>query len=133
MVIIIIISFVTCQEDGEQIKIYGELYFHIVNDFSLKNTNSPACDLDNADKIILTILHSDGTETKYVSSELKLFKMNERFQNVPVIVLTAKETKDDVVKAINLGANDYIVKPFETVELFNKIEKLLNSKIQKMQ
>lgn len=56
--------------------------------------------------------------------------------NVPVIFLTAKASLDDRVKGLNLGAEDYIVKPFEVSELiarinvvlrrFNKQEKLLS-------
>lgn len=44
---------------------------------------------------------------------------------MPVMVLSAKESKDDVLKAVKLGAKDYIVKPFENNELLAKINKYL--------
>ena len=47
------------------------------------------------------------------------------FKNIPVIFLTAKDSLTDKVKGLNLGADDYIVKPFETVELLARIEAVL--------
>ena len=47
------------------------------------------------------------------------------FDNIPVIFLTAKDSITDKVKGLNLGADDYIVKPFETVELLARIEAVL--------
>lgn len=43
-------------------------------------------------------------------------------EKTPVIFLTAKESVLDRVKGLRLGADDYIVKPFETVELIARIE-----------
>ena len=43
----------------------------------------------------------------------------------PVIFLTAKAGLDDRVKGLNLGAEDYIVKPFEIVELIARVQVVL--------
>lgn len=57
-------------------------------------------------------------------------------EKTPVIFLTAKESVLDRVKGLRLGADDYIVKPFETIELIARIEaatrryKKTESKIQ---
>ncbi|MEG0855323.1 MAG: response regulator transcription factor [Terrisporobacter sp.] len=45
--------------------------------------------------------------------------------NTPVIFVTAKESVLDRVKGLRLGADDYIVKPFETIELLARIEVVL--------
>lgn len=45
--------------------------------------------------------------------------------NIPVIFLTAKAALNDRVKGLNLGAEDYIVKPFEIVELLARINVVL--------
>lgn len=45
--------------------------------------------------------------------------------NVPVIFLTAKNSVFDKVNGLKLGAEDYIVKPFETLELLARIETVL--------
>ena len=47
------------------------------------------------------------------------------FKDIPVIFLTAKGNITDKVKGLKLGADDYIVKPFETVELLARVEAVL--------
>ena len=47
------------------------------------------------------------------------------FGDVPVIFLTAKDTTPDKVRGLKLGADDYIAKPFEAVELLARIEAVL--------
>ncbi len=44
---------------------------------------------------------------------------------IPVIFLTAKGTVEDKVKGLKLGADDYLVKPFEIVELLARVESVL--------
>lgn len=46
-------------------------------------------------------------------------------QNIPIIFLTAKDSVTDKVKGLKLGADDYIVKPFESMELLARIEVVL--------
>ncbi|EHQ91148.1 response regulator transcription factor [Desulfosporosinus youngiae] len=46
-------------------------------------------------------------------------------ENTPVIFLTAMGNLSDRVKGLKLGADDYIIKPFETVELLARIEAVL--------
>lgn len=45
--------------------------------------------------------------------------------NIPIIFVTAKESVLDRVKGLRLGADDYIIKPFETIELLARIEAVL--------
>lgn len=47
------------------------------------------------------------------------------FRDKPVIFLTAKNSTADKVKGLKLGADDYIVKPFEAVELLARVEAVL--------
>lgn len=46
-------------------------------------------------------------------------------ENVPVIFLTAKDSTNDKVKGLELGADDYIAKPFESLELLARIKAVL--------
>lgn len=46
--------------------------------------------------------------------------------SVPVLFLTARTAVEDVVKGFQLGANDYIRKPFQIIELIVRIKALLN-------
>lgn len=49
----------------------------------------------------------------------------DQYKNVSVIVVSAKDVKTDVVKALQLGAVDYIVKPINENTLVPKIEKVI--------
>ena len=51
------------------------------------------------------------------SGEEVLAWLRDRGSRTPVIVLTARATTADKVRGLNLGANDYITKPFSFVEL----------------
>ena len=54
-------------------------------------------------------------------------RKHRAFLNLPVIVLTARHAADDVKRAISLGANDYIAKPFEMSRLMKRIERALSA------
>lgn len=51
--------------------------------------------------------------------------MSKRTGNTPVIFITAKQDLEDRVSGLKLGAEDYIVKPFEAMELLARIEVVL--------
>lgn len=53
---------------------------------------------------------------------LHLLNRNESTRNIPFIFLSAKTERTDVRKGMEMGADDYISKPFEEVELLNAIE-----------
>lgn len=52
--------------------------------------------------------------------------MRQRFSNLPIIMLTASESVSSVVKAMKIGANDYLVKPFEVEELLFRLAEVLS-------
>lgn len=47
--------------------------------------------------------------------------------NTPIIVLSSMGQEDVVVEAFDLGANDFMVKPFSPIELSIRVKKLLNT------
>jgi CRP-like cAMP-binding protein/CheY-like chemotaxis protein len=53
---------------------------------------------------------------------LHLLRKNADTQNIPFIFLTAKTERSDFRKGMEMGADDYITKPFEDIELLNAIE-----------
>ena len=55
-------------------------------------------------------------------------RQDERHQSLPVIFLTAKGTKEDIAKGLNAGADDYITKPFEPVELLARVRSMMRIK-----
>ncbi len=53
---------------------------------------------------------------------LHLLKKNPETENIPLIFLTAKTERSDFRKGMEMGADDYITKPFDEIELLNAIE-----------
>ncbi|SQC02126.1 two component transcriptional regulator, HTH-type [Clostridium tetanomorphum] len=59
--------------------------------------------------------------------ELDGFSVIEKikYKDIPVIFLTAKSSIADKVKGLKMGADDYVVKPFESIELLARVEAVL--------
>jgi len=70
------------------------------------------------DLILLDVMmpEMDGYET------IKNLKRDESTKNIPVIFLTAKGDTEDIVAAFELGAVDYIMKPFQPQELLSRVK-----------
>ncbi len=52
-------------------------------------------------------------------------RADEGMKNIPVIFLTAKDTEDDILKGFDLGADDYISKPFRVKEVIARCQAVL--------
>ncbi len=68
--------------------------------------------------VILDISLPDG-------NGFNLYEKNIKNKNIPTIFLTAKDDEDDIVKGLEVGAEDYITKPFSIRELVARINKIL--------
>jgi two-component system KDP operon response regulator KdpE len=55
----------------------------------------------------------------------EVLKMLREINNVPIIMLTAKAEEDDRIKGLELGADDYITKPFSPRELTSRVKAVL--------
>ena len=55
----------------------------------------------------------------------ELLKMIREIDNVPVIMLTAKGEEEDKVRGLELGADDYVTKPFSPRELVSRVKAVL--------
>ncbi len=55
-------------------------------------------------------------------------EIREVNESIPLIFLTAKNLKDDVLKGYKIGADDYLTKPFDSEILLAKIKSILNRK-----
>lgn len=75
--------------------------------------------------IILDVTLPDGNGFDLYKNELS--KMN-----IPVIFLTACDTEENIVEVLNMGASDYITKPFRPLELIARINKILHKKTIKI-
>lgn len=79
------------------------------------------------DLIILDLMlpDADGLEI------CKYLKKDERYSNIPIIMLTAKGDETDKVLGLELGADDYVTKPFSPKELVARVKAVLRRNEQK--
>ena len=56
---------------------------------------------------------------------LKMMKASEPLQDIPVIMATAKGTEYDKIQSLDLGADDYLVKPFGIMEMVSRVKAVL--------
>jgi two-component system KDP operon response regulator KdpE len=55
----------------------------------------------------------------------EVLKQIRQFSSVPIIVLTVSDEESDIVKALEWGANEYVVKPFRQMELLARLKSLV--------
>ena len=56
---------------------------------------------------------------------LKMMKASDEFRDIPVIMATAKGTEYDKIQSLDLGADDYLVKPFGIMEMVSRVKAVL--------
>ncbi|WP_237392268.1 response regulator transcription factor [Aurantiacibacter rhizosphaerae] len=59
---------------------------------------------------------------------LRRMRSSPRHANTPVIMLTARRGEKDILEALEIGVNDYLVKPFMPEELLARLARLLKDK-----
>ena len=110
-------------EDTESI-IKGLTYSFEKNNYNLtvkttiKDSKDYLINNSDIDLIILDITLPDG-------NGFELFENTIKSLRVPTIFLTAKDEEDDIVKGLDVGAEDYITKPFSTKELMARVNRIL--------
>lgn len=105
-------------EDSEMIvKVIKFLLQEHNYDVSVASTIKEAKEMvsKNYDLIILDVMLPDG-------NGLDFFK---NYVDVPTLVLSAKDEEEDVVTSLDLGVEDYIIKPFRSKELLSRINNII--------
>ena len=76
---------------------------------------------DTPERVVLDVMlpGEDGVAI------LKRLKEDERLRDIPVIMATAKSTEFDKVQSLDLGADDYITKPFGMMEMVSRVKAVL--------
>lgn len=92
--------------------------YNITSKTNIKDTIDYINNNTNINLIILDITLPDGNGITLYNNYIKKL-------NIPVIFLTANDDEDDIVKCLELGAEDYITKPFSTKELLARVNKVL--------
>ncbi|MCT7496709.1 response regulator transcription factor [Aliarcobacter cryaerophilus] len=110
-------------EDDIQIQKLFEISL-IEQNFLVKicHTNKEAFnnfDIFNPDLVILDLGLPDGDGKQFIK------QMRKNNIKIPIIVVSARNNEDEIVESLNVGADDYIVKPFYTKELIARISSAL--------
>ena len=104
-----------------------------IETFALKNSGYSVCDFECAKNfyekikekvpalIILDIMLPDEDGLEIV----KKLRKKQETKRVPIILVTAKTSEIDKVKGLDIGADDYITKPFGVMELISRVKALL--------
>jgi DNA-binding response OmpR family regulator len=78
---------------------------------------------ERPDLVLLDVMlpYVDGFEL------VQLARARSDWANVPVLMLTAKNTERDTVRALDAGANDFVIKPFQPNELLARVRRFLKT------
>lgn len=93
-------------------------YYNLTVKTTIKDSKEYLLNNSNIDLIILDITLPDGNGFNLFESTIKNLKIS-------TIFLTAKDEEDDIVKGLNVGAEDYITKPFSSKELLARVNRIL--------
>lgn len=78
-------------------------------------------DLSDVDLILLDIMMGGMSGTELA----RILAQDVKTSDIPIIFLTAKDSEEDMVTGLNLGADDYIVKPYSIRNVIARIEAVL--------
>lgn len=80
-----------------------------------------ALDLSSYDLVLLDIMMGEISGTQLA----RIMKANQATASVPIIFCTAKGSEDDMIKGLDLGADDYIVKPYSLKAVLARVRTVL--------
>ncbi len=114
-----------CVDDDNQIRdieVYTlEQTGFTAKGFSGGNELFKALETEIPQLIVLDIMMPDMDGTQV----LKKLRSDSRYKDIPVIMATAKGTEMDKISGLNLGADDYLAKPFGVMEMVARIKAVL--------
>ena len=106
--------------DGLKYSLEKEKY-HVMVCVSIEDTINYLEENNSIDFAVIDVSLPDG-------NGFDLYQKYIKDKNIPSIFLTARDSEDDIVKGLELGAEDYITKPFSTRELLARIKRNIMKK-----
>ncbi|WP_411031838.1 tetratricopeptide repeat protein [Spongiimicrobium sp. 3-5] len=119
-------------EDNADLRTYIKSI--LKNDYCIKEAIDGEDGISQAIELVPDIIISDLMMPKVDGLEVsKTLKEDVRTSHIPIILLTARSSKEDKIEGLKSLADDYLTKPFNNEELLVRIENLVavRSKIQK--
>lgn len=97
--------------------------------FNVKTFPDPIISLDYLENNTPDIILSDWLMPEMDGLEFcRKLKLNEDLRSIPVIMITCKGDETDIVTALELGVDDYLVKPFRIKELIARMKRIIRNK-----
>lgn len=114
-------------EDNQDVRIYIKSI--LKNQYNIIEANNGEEGMEKAIKFIPDLIISDVMMPKMDGLELcDKIKNDTRTSHIPIILLTAKATMKDKISGFEIGADEYIMKPFDASELIARIHNILEQK-----
>jgi DNA-binding response OmpR family regulator/two-component sensor histidine kinase len=111
-------------DDNADIRFYIRNIFE--NDYRVIEAGHGKEGIEKANDLIPDVIISDLMMPEMDGFAFcRLLKSNEKTSHIPVVMLTAKATLDDRIEGFELGADDYLVKPFNTAEIKARVRNLV--------
>ena len=123
-------SHILCIDDDDKIRELLEIFLNkhnfIVSTAKDAFEGEKTSQLFSFDLIVLDIMMPKKSGIDFLN------KFRKTNTSVPIIMLTANSQLEKKTKSFNFGCDDYLIKPFEPIELVLRINKLLNPRINKL-
>ena len=123
-------SHILCIDDDDKIRELLEIFLNkhnfIVSTAKDAFEGEKTSQLFSFDLIVLDIMMPKKRGIEFLN------KFRKTNTSVPIIMLTANSQLEKKTKSFNFGCDDYLIKPFEPIELVLRINKLLNPRINKL-
>ena len=123
-------SHILCIDDDDKIRELLEIFLNkhnfVVSTAKDAFEGEKTSELFSFDLIVLDIMMPKKSGIEFLN------KFRKTNTSIPIIMLTANSQIEKKTKSFNFGCDDYLIKPFEPIELVLRINKLLNPRINKL-
>lgn len=111
-------------EDNEDVLTY--IKYCLRDEYQIHDAKNGTAGIEKALEIIPDIIISDVMMPEKDGFEVtQTLKQDKKTSHIPIILLTAKATKQNKLKGLTYGADAYLMKPFDKEELLIRLEKLI--------